>query len=170
MTSHQLEDGYYAEEAGKPRSGHLHRKSMTNTECKVNGPFARRMTAGIGLDCDFRGAQARACKMPVSFQVGGGTGARIPNVHKLPREPGCLFVSDRSWTWAHGRSGNDIPAGVLNYLNGEDLLSKTQALRLTTIDADRSPKAALLSAGDVVALPNGRLCLAMPSAKKACHR
>jgi hypothetical protein len=58
-------------------------------------------------------------------------------------------------------SGNDIPAGVLNYLNGEDLLSKTQALRLTTVDADGWPKAALLSAGDVLALPNRRLRFAI---------
>ena len=49
-------------------------------------------------------------------------------------------------------SGIDVPAGVLNYLNGEDLLSKTQALRLSTVDPDGWPKAALLSAGDVLAL------------------
>jgi hypothetical protein len=58
-------------------------------------------------------------------------------------------------------SGNDIPAGVLDYLNGEDLLSKTQALRLSTVDPDGWPKAAPLSAGDVVALPNGRLRFAI---------
>jgi hypothetical protein len=38
-------------------------------------------------------------------------------------------------------SANDIPKGVLNYLNGEDLLSKTQALRLSTVDPDGWPKA-----------------------------
>jgi hypothetical protein len=58
-------------------------------------------------------------------------------------------------------SANDIPAGVMNYLNGEDLLSKTQALRLTTVDADGWPKAALLSPGDILALPNGRLRFAI---------
>ena len=58
-------------------------------------------------------------------------------------------------------SANEIPTGVLNYLNGEDLLSKTQALRLSTIDADGWPKAALLSPGDVLALSNGRLRLAI---------
>ena len=58
-------------------------------------------------------------------------------------------------------SGNDIPAGVMNYLNDEDLLSKTQALRLSTVDPDGWPKAALLSAGDVPALPNGRLRFAI---------
>ena len=58
-------------------------------------------------------------------------------------------------------SANEIPTGCLNYLSGEDLLSKTQALRLSTVDADGWPKAALLSAGDVLALPNGRLRLAI---------
>jgi hypothetical protein len=61
----------------------------------------------------------------------------------------------------HVLSGHDIPAGVLNYLNGEDLVSKTQALRLSTVDPDGWPKAALLSAGDVLALPNGRLRFAI---------
>jgi hypothetical protein len=58
-------------------------------------------------------------------------------------------------------SANEIPAGVLNYLNGEDLLSKKQAIRLTTIDSDGWPKAALLTAGDVLALPNGRFRFAI---------
>jgi hypothetical protein len=58
-------------------------------------------------------------------------------------------------------SGLDVPAGVLNYLNGEDLLSKTQALRLTTIDPDGWPKAALLSAGDMLVVPNRRLRFAV---------
>jgi hypothetical protein len=56
---------------------------------------------------------------------------------------------------------NEIPAGVLSFLNGEDLLSKTQALRLSTVDADGWPQAALLSSGDVLALPDGRLRFAI---------
>jgi hypothetical protein len=56
---------------------------------------------------------------------------------------------------------HDIPAGVLSFLNGEDLLSKTQALRLSTVDAEGWPHAALLSAGDVLALPNGRIRFAI---------
>jgi hypothetical protein len=56
---------------------------------------------------------------------------------------------------------DEIPAGVLKYLNGENLLSKTEALRLSTVDADGWPRAALLSAGDVLALPDGRLRFAM---------
>ena len=55
----------------------------------------------------------------------------------------------------------EIPAGVLRFLNGEDLLSKTQALRLSTVDAEGWPHAALLSAGDALALPNGRLRFAI---------
>lgn len=56
---------------------------------------------------------------------------------------------------------NEIPAGVLSFLNGEDLLSKTQALRLSTVDADGWPRAALLSAGDILALPNGHIRFAV---------
>ena len=55
----------------------------------------------------------------------------------------------------------EIPEGVLSFLNGEDLLSKTQALRLSTVDAEGWPHAALLSAGDAVALSNGRLRFAI---------
>jgi len=69
--------------------------------------------------------------------------------------------AENVYTPPHVLSGSDIPASVLNYLNGEDLLSKTQALRLSTVDADGWPKAALLSAGDVLALPNGCLRLAI---------
>jgi hypothetical protein len=56
---------------------------------------------------------------------------------------------------------HEIPTGVLSFLNGEDLLSKTQALRLSTVDAEGWSHAALLSAGDVQALPNGRIRLAI---------
>jgi hypothetical protein len=59
-------------------------------------------------------------------------------------------------------SGNDIPAGVLNYLNGEDLLSKTQALRLTTVDADGWPKAARCSV-QATSLPSRTGAYALPS-------
>jgi hypothetical protein len=49
------------------------------------------------------------------------------------------------------------PTDLRTLLNGEDLLSKTQALRLSTVDADGWPRAAVLSAGEVLALPNNRL-------------
>ena len=41
----------------------------------------------------------------------------------------------------------EIPDGVARYLDGTDLLTKTQALRLSTVDPDGWPHAALLSAG-----------------------
>ena len=44
-----------------------------------------------------------------------------------------------------------VPAEVARYLDGTDLLEKTQALRLSTIDAAGWPHASLLSAGDMVA-------------------
>jgi len=58
-------------------------------------------------------------------------------------------------------AGNDVPAGLAGYLDGEDLLAKTQALRLSTVDADGWPRAALLSAGDALLLPDGRLRFAI---------
>jgi hypothetical protein len=74
-----------------------------------------------------------------------------------------LMMSSAEKVYAPPRvlSVNDIPAGVMNHLNDEDLLSKTQALRLSTVDPDGWPKAALLSAGDVLALPNERLRFAI---------
>ena len=49
------------------------------------------------------------------------------------------------------------PPPVAHYLDGTNLLQKTQALRLSTIDPDGWPHAALLSAGDMLILPSGRL-------------
>jgi hypothetical protein len=54
-----------------------------------------------------------------------------------------------------------MPKAVERYLDGTDLLAKTQALRLSTIDADGWPHAALLSAGDMLALPSGRIRFAL---------
>jgi hypothetical protein len=51
----------------------------------------------------------------------------------------------------------ELPAEVASYLDGNDLLAKTQALRLSTIDAEGWPHASLLSAGDMLALPSGRI-------------
>jgi len=50
-----------------------------------------------------------------------------------------------------------LPAAVAHYLDGANLLEKTQALRLSTIDAEGWPHAALLSAGDMVAMPSGHI-------------
>jgi hypothetical protein len=54
-----------------------------------------------------------------------------------------------------------MPTAVAGYLDGADLLKKTQALRLSTIDAAGWPHAALLSAGDMLALPSGRIRFAL---------
>jgi hypothetical protein len=45
-----------------------------------------------------------------------------------------------------------IPSAVANYLDGSDLLGKSQALRLSTVDADGWSHASLLSAGDMLAV------------------
>jgi hypothetical protein len=50
-----------------------------------------------------------------------------------------------------------VPAHVARYLDGTDLLAKTQALRLSTVDAAGWPHASLLSAGDMLAMPSGRI-------------
>jgi Pyridoxamine 5'-phosphate oxidase len=50
-----------------------------------------------------------------------------------------------------------LPAAVARYLDGTDLLEKTQAVRLSTVDAAGWPNAALLSAGDMLAMPSGRI-------------
>lgn len=54
-----------------------------------------------------------------------------------------------------------IPVCVADYLDGTGLLAKTQALRLATVDADGWPHAALLSAGDMVVMPSGRIRFAL---------
>ena len=62
---------------------------------------------------------------------------------------------------AHGyvapHTHDAIPAEVVRYLDGSDLLAKSQALRLSTVDAEGWPHAALLSAGDVLAVPPDRI-------------
>ena len=64
-------------------------------------------------------------------------------------------------TYTAPRTSIVMPKAVLDYLNGEKLLSKTQALRIATVSTDGSPHASLLSAGDAVALPNNRLRFAV---------
>jgi hypothetical protein len=57
---------------------------------------------------------------------------------------------------------SEIPPGILSFLDGDNLSSKPlQALRLSTVDAEGWPHAALLSAGDVLALPDGRMRFAI---------
>ena len=65
--------------------------------------------------------------------------------------------AEHAYSPPHASSANTAPAEVARYLDGTDLLSKTQALRLSTIDAAGWPHASLLSAGDMVAMPSGRI-------------
>jgi hypothetical protein len=58
-------------------------------------------------------------------------------------------------------TSREIPAAVVRYLDGTDLLKKTQALRLSTVDSDGWPHAALLSAGDIVVMPSGHIRFAL---------
>jgi hypothetical protein len=50
-----------------------------------------------------------------------------------------------------------LPPQVAGYLDGANLLAKTQALRISTVDAEGWPHASLLSAGDMLAMRSGRI-------------
>ena len=65
--------------------------------------------------------------------------------------------SQHAYTPPRAAVANTMPAAVARYLDGTDLLAKSQALRLSTVDAAGWPHAALLSAGDMLALPSGHL-------------
>jgi hypothetical protein len=52
---------------------------------------------------------------------------------------------------------NEIPSEVVEYLDGTNLLSKTQAVRVSTVDEQGWPHASLLSAGDMLAIPPARI-------------
>jgi hypothetical protein len=72
-----------------------------------------------------------------------------------------MHEADHAYVPPRTTSEKAVPAEVARYLDGADLLAKSQALRLSTIDAAGWPHAALLSAGDVVAMPNGRIRFAL---------
>jgi hypothetical protein len=62
-----------------------------------------------------------------------------------------------AYTAPETTGSTELPAQVARYLDGNDLLTKTQALRLSTVDAEGWPHASLVSAGDMLALPSGRI-------------
>jgi hypothetical protein len=62
-----------------------------------------------------------------------------------------------AYTAPETTGSTELPAQVARYLDGNDLLTKTQGLRLSTVDAEGWPHASLLSAGDMLALPSGRI-------------
>lgn len=69
--------------------------------------------------------------------------------------------ADHEYMPPHTTSEKVVPTEVARYLDGADLLAKSQALRLSTIDVAGWPHAALLSAGDVVSMPSGRIRFVM---------
>src|SRR5262249_38014446 len=70
-------------------------------------------------------------------------------------------MKEAEHTYKAPTTGSKIPVSVVHYLDGNELLTKTQALRLSTVDADGWPHSALLSAGDMLVLPSGRIRLAL---------
>jgi hypothetical protein len=70
-------------------------------------------------------------------------------------------VEEAEHTYTAPTTSSGIPAGVARYLDGTELLTKTQALRLSTVDSNGWPHAALLSAGDMVAMPSSRIRFAL---------
>lgn len=65
-----------------------------------------------------------------------------------------MSIADQGYMAAHDISPANLPAAVLAFFDGKDLLAKTQAVRLTTTDADGWPRALLLSAGEILILPD----------------
>lgn len=69
--------------------------------------------------------------------------------------------TDHSYTPPRAEASSALPADLVAYLDGRDLPSKMQALRISTVDEEGWPHAALLSAGDMVATPAGALRFAV---------
>ena len=72
-----------------------------------------------------------------------------------------MSEAEHGYTPPHVMAANAVPPQVVRYLDGTELLTKTQALRLSTVDAAGWPHAALLSAGDIIVLPSGRIRFAI---------
>ena len=72
-----------------------------------------------------------------------------------------MTEAEHRHTPARETTSSEVPVEVARYLDGTDLLAKTQALRLSTIDAAGWPHASLLSAGDMVTMPSGRIRFAL---------
>ena len=67
------------------------------------------------------------------------------------------MTDEHRYTPARTSDAAAVPDAVAAYLDGSDLLARTQAVRLSTVDSEGWPHASLLSAGDVLALPSGRV-------------
>ena len=70
-------------------------------------------------------------------------------------------MKEAEHTYRGPTASREVPDGVMRYLDGTELLTKTQALRLSTVDSDGWPHAALLSAGDMVMMSSGRIRFAL---------
>jgi hypothetical protein len=76
--------------------------------------------------------------------------------------------AEHTYSRPQASDGNAVPAELARYLDGTDLLAKTQAIRLSTVDQEGWPHASLLSAGDMVALPSGRIRFALFPQSATC--
>jgi hypothetical protein len=76
---------------------------------------------------------------------------------RTPRPEQIMSDAAHTYVQPDTTSTTVLPAQVAEYLDGTDLLAKTQALRLSTVNADGWPHASLLSAGDMLAMPSGRV-------------
>ena len=68
-----------------------------------------------------------------------------------------MSASDHAYVAPRAVRTTALPAAVVAYFDGTDLLAKVQAVRISTIDADGWPHASLLSAGDMLAMPSGHI-------------
>ena len=60
-----------------------------------------------------------------------------------------------TYTSARCDPADELPLEVLRYLDGAGLVSKSQAVQLSTVDETGWPRASLLSAGDMLAQRGG---------------
>jgi hypothetical protein len=74
---------------------------------------------------------------------------------------GDVNISNHNYVRPQEQQIDSLPHEIIHYLDGKDLLAKTQALRISTVDAQGWPHAALLSAGDMLAMPPTRLRFAV---------
>lgn len=72
-----------------------------------------------------------------------------------------MSESEHAYTPPRTGVSRTVPDVVRRYLDGEDLLGKTQALRLSTVDQDGWPHASLLSAGDALTVSPERVRFAV---------
>lgn len=70
-------------------------------------------------------------------------------------------MSEADHAYTPTATASAMPDAIARYLDGEDLLAKTQAIRLSTVDPAGWPHAALLSAGDAVVLASGKVRFAI---------